>query len=232
MQTDANLWNNVLHISGGKLALHKCLYYLVSWNWNQGNATVRPATQISTTITIKSSDGNTLPIKHQDCSIAHRMLGQYKTPIGDDSAHLRYIQQKSDNWLETIEAAHLTKVEALAAFETMWFPSIAFGLGTTNLTYKELNNVQKRITNHILPLMGYNRHLPRAVVFGIRKYGGLNFKHLYIQQGTEHIKQFIKHYRHQGSIGNLLKIALRWLWLIAGFSFCPLQQPQKRLSPY
>ena len=27
MQHDATLWSHLLHISGGKLALHKCLYY-------------------------------------------------------------------------------------------------------------------------------------------------------------------------------------------------------------
>ena len=31
VQTDAKLWSTLLHISGGKLALHKCLYYIVSW---------------------------------------------------------------------------------------------------------------------------------------------------------------------------------------------------------
>ena len=33
MQEDATLWNNLLHISGGKLALHKCLYYTIAWKW-------------------------------------------------------------------------------------------------------------------------------------------------------------------------------------------------------
>ena len=33
MQEDATLWSNLLHISGGKLALHKCLYYIIAWKW-------------------------------------------------------------------------------------------------------------------------------------------------------------------------------------------------------
>ena len=34
MQQDATLWSRLLHISGGKLALQKCLYYIVAWKWN------------------------------------------------------------------------------------------------------------------------------------------------------------------------------------------------------
>ena len=33
MQDDTTLWSRLLHISGGKLALHKCLYYIAKWNW-------------------------------------------------------------------------------------------------------------------------------------------------------------------------------------------------------
>ena len=132
----------------------------MAWSWDQGTANILPAQQIEPTITLSSPNGPALPIKHADCSTAHQTLGQYKTPSGDTTAHLGYIQNKSNDWLNTIKEANLTKAEALAAFETMWFPSISYGLGTVNLTFKELNDIQKPITNHILPLLGYNRHLP------------------------------------------------------------------------
>ena len=136
------------------------------------------------------------------------MLGQFKTPVGDTTTHFEYIQKKSDAWLQTIKEAYLTKPEALAALEMLWFPSISYGLGTVNLSFDELNNIQKPIINHMLPLLGYNRHLPRAVVFGSRRFGRLQLKHLYIHQGTAHVTQFIKHYRSGSSIGRLLQIAL------------------------
>ena len=100
----------------------------------------------------------------------------------------------------------------------MWFPSLAYGLGTTNLSYKQLDTIQQPIVHHILPAMGYNRHFPRAVVYGSPRFGGLNFKHLYTEQGTQHVMQFLKYYRCNNSIGQLLRIA--------GLSFCPLRRPQ------
>ena len=39
MTLDANTWNSLLCLSGGKLALEKCLYYVVKWNRKNGRAT-------------------------------------------------------------------------------------------------------------------------------------------------------------------------------------------------
>ena len=225
MQTDATLWNDLLHISGGKLALHKCLYYVLTWRWKQKGATTIPANEIKPQIVLKDGQQST-PIQHHNSTTPHRTLGQFKSPAGNTSSQLAFMEKKSSTWLTAIKAAQLTKQEAQAAYEMMWFPSLSYGLGTTNLSYNELNNLQKPIINHILPQLGYNRHLPRAVVFGCPKFGGLNLKHLYIDQGTKHVVQFIKYYRNGGSLQNLIQISLRWLRLIAGFSYCPLLKPQ------
>ena len=225
MQADAKLWNNLLHTSGGKLAFHKCLYYIVAWKWTLKGAMIIPAKDLPTKITLKDAQQSTT-IQHYDCQKAHRTLGQLKAPNGNQLDHLQFMETKSQNWLTAIAEARLTRQEAHAAYTMIWFPSLSYGLGTTNLTYEELNRIQKPVINRILPALGYNRHLPRAVVYGSSRFGGLNFKHLYIDQGTKHVCQFIKYYRNGGTIGDLLKISLRWLHLVAGFSFCPLARPQ------
>ena len=129
----------------------------------------------------------------------------------------------SYTWL--IKESSLSRAEAQVAFDTIWFPSLSYGLGSTNLSFKNLNAIQKPIVHHILPALGYNRHFPRAVVYGSPHFGGLNFKHLYVEQGAQHVLQFLKFYRYNNSIGQILRISLRWIRLIAGFSFCPLQRP-------
>ena len=225
MQEDATLWNNLLHTSGGKLALQKCLYYVLTWKWTSKGATILPAREIPNKITL-NDDQQSTPIQHYDCNKAHRTLGQFKAPNGNQSDHLHHMEKKSRNWLIAIKEAQLTRQEAHAAYTMIWFPSLSYGLGTTNLNYNELDSIQKPVINRILPALGYNRHLPRAVVFGSSRFGGLHFKHLYIDQGTKHVSQFIKYYRNGGTIGDLLKISLRWLHLVAGFSFCPLARPQ------
>ena len=226
MQNDATLWNDLLHISGGKLALHKCLYYVYTWQWSHGHASPLPTNQIHPKITLTPADDQPQQIKHVECDTAHRTLGQMKCPTGDQSAQLTYMKQRSNTWLAAIKESSLSRAEAQVAFDTIWFPSLAYGLSTTNLSYKELDDIQRPIVHHILPLLGYNRHFPRAVVYGSPRFGGLNFKHLYVEQGVQHVTQFIKYYRANNSIGNLLRISLRWMRHIAGFSYCPLLRPQ------
>ena len=223
MQTGANLWNKLLHISSGKLALQKCLYYIVAWQWSHGNASTIPPDKISPKITITPSNQQPTQISHVDCDTAHRTLGQMKAPTGNQTAHLQFMLQRSNTWLAAIKESSLSRVEAQVAFDAIWFPSLSYGLGTTNLSFKELDSIQKPIVHHILPALGYNRHFPRAVVYGSPHFGGLNFKHLYVEQGTQHVLQFLKFYRYNNSIGQIFCISLRWIHLIAGFFFCPLQ---------
>ena len=71
MQTDAKLWSTLLHISGGKLALHKCLYYIVPWIWKQQGACMVPGKDIQPKILL-DDDNHPTQIKHLDCHQAHR----------------------------------------------------------------------------------------------------------------------------------------------------------------
>ena len=63
MQQDASLWNELLHISGGKLALHKCLYYILAWQWRNGQATLKPTSEIQPKISLDDGQQST-PIRH------------------------------------------------------------------------------------------------------------------------------------------------------------------------
>ena len=67
------------------------------------------------------------PIQHYDCHQAHRTLGQYKAPNSNQDTHLQYLLKKSNVWLVAIQEANLTRQEAQAAYEMIWFPSISYG---------------------------------------------------------------------------------------------------------
>jgi hypothetical protein len=68
------------------------------------------------------------------------------------------------------------------AYNSFYIPSLAYGIPVTLLTLKECTNLQKPVVNVILPKMGINRKVPRAVVFGTSKYGGFELDHLAVVQ--------------------------------------------------
>ena len=85
MQTEATTWNELLQISGGKLALQKCLYYIISWQWTNGIATNVPPERIQPKIHLGTDPDSSL-ITHLPCNQAHQTLGQMKAPVGTNKA--------------------------------------------------------------------------------------------------------------------------------------------------
>jgi hypothetical protein len=73
--------------------------------------------------------------------------------------------------------------------------------------------------------MRYCPNISRKLVFLCSSFGGLNFRHLYIEQGTGQILFIIRHLQTPGQVHDLLLIVLSWLQNCAGVGFPVLEQP-------
>jgi hypothetical protein len=113
----------------------------------------------------------------------------------------------------------------------IYLPGMGYSLPVTTFSEDELNHIQSTPIRAILPAMGYNRNMPKAVVFGPREYGGIGLRHLYIEEGSQQTATFMRHYRHGGRIGRALLIGLQWFQLINGTSYDSFEQPN-RLLPH
>jgi hypothetical protein len=58
----------------------------------------------------------------------------------------------------------------------------------------------------------------------------MGMRHMWYEQGIQHIIIIIKHLRTPGHFDSLLQINLRWYILIAGVAFHPLEFPEIALS--
>ena len=229
MQHDATVWQTFLDISGGKLAVEKCLYYLAHWRWtSDGSPELTPAVDIGCPISLQ--DANVaVPIPHYDVSDAHLTLGVWKSPSGNLQAHLRHLQSKSHHWTTSMRAAPLTKDEAFLSYSRIYIPSLRYGLGTCYFSMDDLGKIQKPAINVILPKMGFNRHLPRIVTFGPRNMGALGIPHLALEQGLQQIQFIGRHLRSPTSpLRSLFQIAIEWFRILCGYTSCPLADPSAR----
>ena len=69
----------------------------------------------------------------------------------------------------------------------------------------------------ILPKLGYNRNMPREVVFGPHSQGGIGLAGLYVTQGTAHVMTAIQQTRMDtGQLSDVMKIAEEWAQKITG----------------
>jgi hypothetical protein len=102
---------------------------------------------------------------------------------------------------------------------------LQFSFGSNILNRADCEKIQSLATNAVLTKCKLNRHFPLSVVFGAPYYGGLGWRHLYFEQGIQHVLIIIKHLRTPGHFQSLLQINLRWYTLISGVSFAPFEFP-------
>ena len=228
MQQDATNWQTLLNISGGKLAVAKCLYYLGHWRWSKdGIPEMTPADHIGHLITLHDDSGP-IQIPHYDVNDAHLTLGVWKSPAGNLEKQFEHLLSKSQKWTASMRAAPLSKDEAFMSFSRIYIPSLRYGLGTCYFTPTDLLKIQRPAVNVILPKMGFNRHLPRAVVYGPRQMGALGLPSLIYEQGLQQVQFIGRHLRSPTSpLRPLFQIGgVEWFRVLCGYTECPLATPR------
>jgi hypothetical protein len=73
--------------------------------------------------------------------------------------------------------------------------------------------------------MGYNRNMPKEVVYGPEDLGGLGLHDLYVEQGIKQISTLIGHVRQGSDTGRMMLIQLEWCQVQAGTVDDLLQSP-------
>lgn len=80
---------------------------------------------------------------------------------------------------------------------------------------------------------GYNRNTKREVLFGpLELRGGANFRRLHDQQGNGRLCTFLRHWRSQTQVGELLRILLSWCNYAAGLSLLSVLEDTRTALPH
>lgn len=61
--------------------------------------------------------------------------------------------------------------------------------------------------------------MPQEVIFGPSHFGSLGLCHLHMEQGSKQALACLRHLRHRGPVGKMLKIAVQWFQRLLGISF-------------
>jgi hypothetical protein len=108
--------------------------------------------------------------------------------------------------------------------------SVGCSLGTTYIAKTQFATIQGKAVSAFLAASGYNRHFPRALIFSSRSHGGLEFVHLYLQQGKQSLKLLLRHLLHNTELGKQIQIDIAWIQLEAGISHPILENTQLDLD--
>jgi Reverse transcriptase (RNA-dependent DNA polymerase) len=97
LQTVAQTLEHLLHLSGWKLNLNKCSWYIVRLDWNKGRPILRKALPSDAQLTLcQGNNADPAPIPQRSPEMSSKMLGVHLNPLGDFSDHIRCLRAKAD----------------------------------------------------------------------------------------------------------------------------------------
>jgi hypothetical protein len=117
-------------------------------------------------------------------------------------------RSKSEEWSKYISLGHLNRQDTWLATETTILKSLLYPLAALTLTEKECNHIIAPVLESGLQNSSICKNFPRAVAYGPRDEGGLQFPNLYVQQGIARIGFIVDHLGEPNMTGELLRTSV------------------------
>jgi hypothetical protein len=210
-------WNELLHATGHFMELEKCSCYLSIWNFQaDGYAYTLAPEEISQEIKVNNLQGTPLSIKLLPSDKSQKLLGVMRNPIGNQQDEIERLKQKSNSIATKINLNAITPVQAKMAYESFYIPAMRYSLAITSINQTDFDTIQRKATTSFLASMGFNRHMPREVVYCSTKYQGLGLRHLYDIQGSDSLRLLLQELNHEGTTKHLLQYLLEVIQMEAG----------------
>jgi ribonuclease HI len=216
IQEDITHWNEYLHAAGHHLELSKCACYVIFWEFDHDSQPTATLNKTDPGIKIRQRDNSVITIPILPIDVGQKTLGVMKTPSGLQMPEIGRLKEKSDSIARRVNLSHLTRSEARLAYETTYIPSMRYSLTTTAINQLDMETIQQKATSAFLSKMGYNRNMPREVVYGHPLYQGLGLRHLYDMQGIDGIIAFIREINYKSTIQTILMSTAQALQIEAG----------------
>ena len=217
IQRDEQLHAFYLYSAGHLLAVDKCQWYNIDFKRNGINHHMIKNEELDGSVKIKPTfTSDPVEIKRLQPSQAHRTLGHFLAPDGNHNKQKQVIQDMIDKWIKLVEPSHLPNDEKLMAYKNYLVPALKYKLISTNMTYRECEHLEKKLSPIIFNAHGIQRNCHRAPLYSSSKYLGMNIQHIYHMQGIEKLQLFLMLIRRAESEAALLEISMRYTQLELG----------------
>jgi hypothetical protein len=155
IQDSLNSWGNLLIATGGALQLSKCFYSIIFYKW-----TIREWKYANNSlkgkfgITVPLPNGSKAAMEHKSVGHAEKTLGAITSPDGNSSASIQMMQDKAQQWINSVQKGHLHHCNIWFLLKVQFWPRIGHGLCSFTASYQELNHALHRKYYQILLLGG------------------------------------------------------------------------------
>ncbi|KAI2497153.1 hypothetical protein MHU86_17356 [Fragilaria crotonensis] len=231
LEETAQTWEKLLSLSGGKLNLTKCSWYVLRWEWKNGRPVIRKIQQDDPTIALTQGESTTTTtIKRNGLQQSSRMLGVYLNPMGDFSDHLHMLKKKADDFSRSILSPRLTETDVAIFHRSIYIPSMRYSLAAIAVDEESLASVQTNVIKSMLQKFHLSSTIPTSLRHGPTELGGLGLYDLRTEAGIEAIKFLRNSLYSDSEAGNLIRLNLQYSQREAGVGFYLLEEPRKHIS--
>lgn len=129
MQEDAQVWKNLLWLTGGLLELDKCSYHFIWYQFLQDGTPVMQSTRPGPPLIVQQSHNKThTEIKYKNPYTPHTTLGHLKAPGGGNVSQKNSLQRKSERYAIKASTSSLSHHKAKMYYNSCYIKSVGYVL--------------------------------------------------------------------------------------------------------
>ena len=201
-------WNKLLQITGGDLCLEKCEYSVMHWEYDKkGIPYMTPSKHIQDEVVVQSAldpHKGKYTLTRIEPNEANRVLGIRLPMTGNMIQEFEYRCKQADKYSVKLRNAPLNTLDSFMVYSGRYRPMIKYPLPVTLFNEDQCHTIQKKFIMELLPKIGLNRHMPRTLIYGPQKMGGLEIMDLRIEQPVAHWMASMGHMRRMDNTGKAL----------------------------
>jgi hypothetical protein len=224
-------WGNLLIATGGALQPAKCFYSIISFEWINGEWSYRDNSTIDDFgMFVPLPGGATAAIGHRPVTHSEKTLGAMTSPDGDSSGAIALMQEKAQQWIDSIRNGHLHRRNVWFSLGVQFWPRVGYSLCTSTATYDELETALQKQYYQILPLGGIIRTAPldsRMVDAGFFCPG---LPHPGVEALIAMTNKLLMHFGCRSALGDFMQTSYGYMTLELGVSFQPFQASYSRFA--
>jgi hypothetical protein len=227
MAHDAQLWNDLLHVSGGLLEVTKCSYHIIYFSIRPNGIPFMtsglqgPALDLTSSIT-----GDPIHVKKKSAYKCHKTLDHQKAPACNSSKHLHQLMETAIQLAQQVALSPATRIQVMLFFWSIYVATVRFSLPQCVYTKQTLDKAQSKSIPLILAKSGYMRTTAYSILCGPKFLGGAGFIRWSTLQREGQLMPFLKHWRANDDAGWLLRIAVAWVQYQSGVGLPIFANPE------
>jgi hypothetical protein len=224
IQASVNSWGNLLIATGGVLQQAKCFYSIISFEWKDVRWHYADNTAPSEFgVNVPLPRGKEAPIAHKNVDHAEKTLGAMTSPNGNSVACIQMMQEKAQSWINAVQRGHLHRRNIWFSLKVQFWPRVGYGLCSTTVTYRELDQALHWQYYQILPLGGVVRHTTVASRTIDSGFYGVGLPNVGVEATIAMTNKLLMHFGCSTAVGRFMQISYSLLLVELGLSFQPLQ---------